>query len=385
MNALFNNYSRRPISIVEGKGTIVKDSNGKSYLDFTSGIAVCSLGHAHTALVKTLREQSEKIWHTSNLFDSPGQVNLAESLIKDNHFSHALFCNSGAEANEAAIKLARKHTGKHHIITFENSFHGRTFGAMSATGQEKIQKGFGPLVDKFTILPFNDAQALKGEIDESVAAIMLEIIQGEGGVNAVTDEFANAIQEICEASDILLIVDEVQTGIGRTGTRFAFEQTSLKPDIISMAKGLGGGFPIAGILGTAELYETFGPGSHGTTFGGNPLGVAVAQTVIDTVFQQSFLDEVKAKSDYFVQKLNEALPQDQFTVRGKGLLLGIDCGKEVASLVVKAEEAGLLLVAAGPNVLRLLPPLTVTQSELDEAVEILKSVLLQSNEKAVSI
>ncbi|TSI03085.1 acetylornithine transaminase [Lysinibacillus sp. BW-2-10] len=382
MNALFNNYARRPISIVEGKGTIVKDSNGKRYLDFTSGIAVCALGHSHPALVETIKAQSEKIWHTSNLFESPGQVKLAESLIEDNHLAHALFCNSGAEANEAAIKLARKHTGKNHIITFVNSFHGRTFGAMSATGQEKIHQGFGPLVDKFTYLPFNDVEALNNAIDDSVAAIMLEVIQGEGGVNGVTDEFANAIQEICDQKGILLIIDEVQTGIGRTGTRFAFEQTPLKPNIVTMAKGLGGGFPIAGILATSELYETFGPGSHGTTFGGNPLGVAVAQTVIDLVFQQTFLDEVNEKSAYLVEKLNEVLSADQFTIRGKGLLLGIDCGTEVASLVAKAEEEGLLLVAAGPQVLRLLPPLTVTNEEIDEAVEILKKILVK--ERAVS-
>jgi len=377
MNALFNNYSRRPISIVEGKGTLVKDSNGKQYLDFTSGIAVCCLGHAHPALVKTIQEQSEKLWHISNLFESPGQVALAESLVKDNHLSHALFCNSGAEANEAAIKLARKHTGKHHIITFENSFHGRTFGAMSATGQEKIHKGFGPLVDQFTYLPFNDAEALKDAIDDSVGAIMLEIIQGEGGIHEVTPEFAQAINEICANSDILLIVDEVQTGISRTGTRFAFEQTSLKPDIVSMAKGLGGGFPIGGILATAELYETFGPGSHGTTYGGNPLAVAVAQTVIDHVFEDAFLEEVQEKSQYLIEKLKEALPQEQFEIRGKGLLIGLDCGKEVASLVAKAEEEGLLLVAAGPQVLRLLPPLTVTNAEIDEAVEILKKILVE--------
>jgi len=377
MNALFNNYSRRPISIVEGKGTIVKDSNGKQYLDFTSGIAVCCLGHAHPALVKTIQEQSEKIWHTSNLFESPGQVALAESLVQDNHLAHALFCNSGAEANEAAIKLARKHTGKHHIITFKNSFHGRTFGAMSATGQEKIQKGFGPMVDQFTYLPFNDVEALENAIDDSVAAIMLEVIQGEGGIHEVTEEFAQAINEICGNSDILLIVDEVQTGIGRTGTRFAFEQTALKPDIVSMAKGLGGGFPIGGILGTAEIYETFGPGSHGTTYGGNPLAVAVAQTVIDHVFKSSFLDEVQEKSQYLIKKLNEALPQDQYEVRGKGLLIGVDCGKEVGSFVAKAEEEGLLLVAAGPQVLRLLPPLTVTNEEIDAAVEILKKILVE--------
>lgn len=376
MTALFNNYSRRPISIVEGKGTIVKDADGKQYLDFTSGIAVCCLGHAHPALVKTVQEQSEKIWHTSNLFESPGQVALAESLVENNHLAHALFCNSGAEANEAAIKLARKHTGKHHIITFKNSFHGRTFGAMSATGQEKIHKGFGPLVDQFTYLPFNDVDALKEAVDDSVAAIMLEIIQGEGGIIEVTEEFARAISEICENSDVLLIVDEVQTGIGRTGARFAFEHTPLKPDIVSMAKGLGGGFPIGGILGTQELYETFGPGSHGTTYGGNPLGVAVAQTVINHVFDASFLKEVQEKSQYLIDKLEKSLPEGEFVVRGKGLLLGLDCGKEVATLVEKAEEEGLLLVAAGTHVLRILPPLTVTYEEIDKAVEILAKILV---------
>ncbi|RKJ18322.1 aminotransferase class III-fold pyridoxal phosphate-dependent enzyme, partial [Butyricicoccus sp. 1XD8-22] len=225
------------------------------------------------SLVKALQEQSEKIWHTSNLFDSPEQVKLAESLVKDNHLSHAFFCNSGAEANETAIKMARKHTGKSNIITFENSFHGRTFGAMSATAQEKIHKGFGPLVEKFTYLPFNDARALKDAVDDSVAAIMLEVVQGEGGVNPITEEFANTIQDICSNSDVLLIIDEVQTGIGRTGTRFAFEQTPLKPNLVTMAKGLGGGFPIAGVLGTSEIYDTFSPGSHGTTYGGNPLAV----------------------------------------------------------------------------------------------------------------
>lgn len=377
MNALFNTYARRPIDIVEGKGTIVKDSTGKEYLDFTSGIAVCSLGHAHPELVKAIQTQSEKLWHISNLFESQGQVQLAESLTKDTHLSHAFFCNSGAEANEAAIKLARKYTGKHHIITFQNSFHGRTFGAMSATGQEKIQKGFGPLVEKFTYLPFNDVKALEEHIDDSVAAIMLEVVQGEGGVNPVSEQFAQAIQNICEKHNILLIVDEVQTGIGRTGTRFAYEQTPLKPDIVTMAKGLGGGFPIGGILGVSKLYEAFGPGSHGTTFGGNPLGVAVAQKVIDIVFEQSFLDEVNEKSAYFIEKLKENFPRDQFNIKGKGLLLGIEViGKEAASYIGSAEKEGLLVVGAGPNVIRLLPPLTVTKEEIDQAINILKKVLL---------
>ena len=373
MGALFQNYARRPIAIVEGKGTEVFDADGKRYLDFTSGIAVCALGHAHPVLVKAIQEQSEKLWHISNLFQSPGQEKLADTLVKDLHLSHAFFCNSGAEANEAAIKLARKHTGKHKIIVFQQSFHGRTFGAMSATGQDKVRNGFGPLVSEFVTLPFNDVEALKAAVDGETAAIMLELIQGEGGVNPVTDEFAAAIHEIHQATDVLLIVDEVQTGIGRTGTRFAFEQTVLKPDIVSMAKGLGGGFPIGGILGTAEMFDTFSAGTHGTTFGGNPLGVAVAQAVLGEVFNDEFLQGVQEKSAYFIDKLYQELPG--IKVNGKGLMLGIGWGEEVAPYVTALDEAGLLTVAAGPKVIRLLPPLTVTKEEIDEAIGILKTVL----------
>ncbi|MGM9943803.1 MAG: acetylornithine transaminase [Lysinibacillus sp.] len=375
MGALFQNYARRPIAIEKGQGTEVFDTNGKRYLDFTSGIAVCALGHAHPAIVKAIQEQSEKLWHISNLFESPGQEKLAETLVQDLHLSHAFFCNSGAEANEAAIKLARKHTGKHKIIVFQQSFHGRTFGAMSATGQDKVRNGFGPLVSEFVTLPFNDVETLKAAVDGETAAIMLELIQGEGGVNPVTDEFAAAIHDIHQNSDVLLIVDEVQTGIGRTGTRFAFEQTVLKPDIVSMAKGLGGGFPIGGILGTAELFDTFSAGTHGTTFGGNPLGVAVAQTVLDHVFNEEFLQGVQEKSAYLVAKVKESLPH--VNVYGKGLMLGIGWGEDVAPYVTALDGAGLLTVAAGPQVIRLLPPLTVSNEEIDEAVAILKSVLVK--------
>ena len=323
-----------------------------------------------------MQEQSEKLWHISNLFDIPGQEKVAEKLVADTHFSHAFFCNSGAEANEAAIKLVRKHTGKNHIITFEKSFHGRTFGAMSATGQDKVHNGFGPLVDKFTIVPFNDVAALEATIDDSVAAIMLEMIQGEGGVNSVTPEFAQAIAAICEDKGILLIIDEVQTGIGRTGTRYAYEQTVLKPNLVTLAKGLGGGFPIGAMLGTAEFYDTFGPGTHGTTFGGNPLAMSVAETVLNHVFEPTFLQNVQNLSAYFVEQLKAHLPA-MYTVQGQGLLLGVGCGDtEVAAYIAAAEEKGLLLVGAGPNVIRLLPPLTVTKAEIDEAVAILKTILL---------
>ena len=376
MSTLFGNYGKRRAEIVKGQGTIVEDAAGKKYLDFTSGIAVVSLGHAHPAIVKAIQEQSEKLWHTSNLFTIPGQEKVAKKLVADTHFSHTFFCNSGAEANEAAIKLVRKHTGKNHIITFEKSFHGRTFGAMSATGQSKIHNGFGPLVDKFTIVPFNDVAALEAVIDDSVAAIMLETIQGEGGVNLVTPEFAQAIATICKDRGIFLIIDEVQTGISRTGTRYAYEQTVLKPDIVTLAKGLGGGFPVGAMLGTAEFYDSFGPGVHGTTFGGNPLAMSVAEAVLNEVFEPSFLQNVKELSSYLVEKLKAHLPAS-YSVQGQGLLLGIGCGdKDVAPYIAAAEEKGLLLVSAGPNVIRLLPPLTVTKEEIDKAVSILKTVLL---------
>lgn len=380
MGALFGNYARRPIALVKGQGTHVWDEDGKEYLDFTSGIAVLSLGHAHPALVDAITQQANTIWHTSNLFASPGQEALAQKLVADTHLAHAFFCNSGAEANEAAIKMARKHTGKHHIITFEKSFHGRTFGAMSATGQDKVQQGFGPLVSQFTHLPYNDVEALKATADDSVAAIMLEVIQGEGGLAQITPEFADAIMELCNEKGILLIVDEVQTGIGRTGTRYAFEQTSLKPHLVSLAKGLGGGYPIGGLLGVADIYDTFSAGSHGTTFGGNPLGVSVAQTVLQHVFDEAFLADVQAKGTYLQQALAKALPADTFSILGQGLMVGIHCGgEEVAHYIPKLEEAGVLLVAAGPYVLRVLPPLTVTTAEIDEAVARIAAVLTASH------
>ncbi|PIC83370.1 acetylornithine transaminase [Sporosarcina sp. P1] len=375
MTYLFNNYARRAVHLVKGQGTVVTDDKGKDYLDFTSGIAVVSLGHAHPAIVKALQEQSEKLWHISNLFESPEQEKLAESLTRNTDLSYALFCNSGAEANEAAIKLARKHTGKHHILSFKQSFHGRTFGAMAATGQDKIQKGFGPMLESFEALPFNDVEALKQATNDHVAAIMLEVIQAEGGVNSIEPAFAEAVMAACNEHNILLIIDEVQTGIGRTGTRYAYEQTALKPNIVSLAKGLGGGFPIGALLASEELFNTFGPGTHGTTFGGNPLAVSVAQTVVDHVFDPAFLKDVQEKSTYLKQQLQLELPKDKYSIRGNGLLVGIHSNNEVGSYIQEAEKQGLLLVPAGTNVIRLLPPLTVSKEEIDQAVAILKKIL----------
>lgn len=375
MTALFQNYGRRPLEIVEGKGTVVKDSNGKSYLDFTSGIAVVSLGHANERLVHVLNEQSKKMWHTSNLFESSGQEQLAQQLTNDTHLSRALFCNSGAEANEAMMKLARKHTGKSTIITFEQSFHGRTFGTMAATGQDKVKEGFGSMLESFITVPYNDPEALRQAMSHDVAAIMLEVIQGEGGVTKVTDEFAETIVEMSKTYGALILVDEVQTGIGRTGTRYAYEQTVIEPDIISLAKGLGGGFPVGAIVAKEKFAKDFGPGTHGTTFGGNPLAMAVANEVIATIFDASFLQEVEKKGAHLKEAIQRELPAD-VQVRGEGLLIGIKKeGWKAQDALVAAEEKGLLTVAAGNEVLRLVPPLTVTNEEIDEAVSILKDVL----------
>ncbi|PPA69785.1 acetylornithine transaminase [Jeotgalibacillus proteolyticus] len=379
MTFLFNNYARRSLSIVKGKGTVVEDSSGKSYLDFTSGIAVTNLGHAHPAIVDALQQQSEKLWHISNLFESPEQEKLAESLVDGTPLAHAFFCNSGAEANEAAIKLSRKHSQKHVIITFEQSFHGRTFGAMSATGQEKVKQGFGPLLESFRTVPFNDKEALVNAADDQVAAILIEVIQGEGGVNVLDHELVETINTLCREKNILLIIDEVQTGISRTGTRYAYEQTNLKPDIVTLAKGLGNGFPIGAMLGSEELFDSFGPGTHGTTFGGNPLAVSVARKVTELAFPDSFTNEVAEKGSYLTKLLSPLLDNGALkAIRGKGLLLGLECTDEAAPFIKQAEEAGLLVVPAGPNVIRLLPPLTVSKEELEQAADILKNILLST-------
>ena len=374
MSVLFQNYARRPIELVEGKGTIAYDQNGKKYLDFSSGIAVTSLGHANEELVQVVCEQSKKVWHTSNLFQNSKQEEVATKLIEGTHFGQALFCNSGAEANEAAIKLARKHTGKFKIITFQQSFHGRTLGTMAATGQDKVKEGFGPMLETFDIIPYNDEAALERAMGDDVAAIMLEVVQGEGGVEPITASFAEKIDEMSKQYGALIIVDEVQTGIGRTGTKYAFQQTALQPDIISLAKGLGGGFPIGAMVATKELADTFGPGTHRTTFGGNYLATAVASKVCDIIFDENFLQQVQEKGAYLKETIEKELPT--LETKGQGLLFGIrQEGWDVASVLAKAEEAGLLTVAAGNNVLRLLPPLTVSKEEIDEAVHILKQIL----------
>jgi acetylornithine aminotransferase len=376
MSSLFPTYARKPVSFVKGKGTTLVDEYGSTYLDFTSGIAVVNLGHGHEAPLNALIQQGEKLWHVSNLYENTLQEQLAGLLVHDTPFDLAFFCNSGAEANEAAIKLAKKHTGKKKIITFKQSFHGRTFAAMSATGQEKVKAGYGPMVPEFAILPFNDSEALVNEADKNTAAVMLEVIQGEGGIIPAETGFLNTIQQVCAEKNILLIVDEIQTGMGRTGKRYAFEHTGLIPDIATVAKGLGNGYPIGAMLGKLFLKESFGPGSHGTTFGGSPLASAVGKAVTQTIFQEDFLSETEEKGRMLMAMLQQTLADNPIfkEIRGKGLLIGIECSSTAVNIADELMQNGLLVVPAGTHVIRLLPPLTVTLEEIKQAVLIIEEV-----------
>ncbi|MBC1414670.1 acetylornithine transaminase [Listeria innocua] len=376
MKHVFPTYNRFPVDIVKGSGTVVKDATGKTYLDFTSGIAVCNLGHCPENVTEAIQSQLANIWHTSNLYECALQDSVAE-LITNGTDKLVFFCNSGTEANEAALKLARKYTGKEKIITFEKSFHGRTFGSMSATGQAKIHQGFGSLVPGFTYVPYNDIESFKTELDENTAAVLLEVIQGEGGVIPGNAAWLMEVQMLCKKAGALLIIDEVQTGLGRTGTLFGFQQTFLDPDIFTLAKGLGNGLPIGAMVGKEYLSSAFGPGSHGSTFGGNKLALAAAKEILLTMKQPGFLEEVNAKAAYFRNLLEEHFEQlENFVeIRGEGFLIGIELDSVAEPVVTELRNQGLLILTAGPNILRILPPLTVSYAEIDQAISILKSVL----------
>ncbi|HHQ1281592.1 TPA: acetylornithine transaminase [Listeria innocua] len=376
MKHVFPTYDRFPVDIVKGNGTVVKDATGKTYLDFTSGIAVCNLGHCPENVTETIQSQLANIWHTSNLYECALQDSVAE-LITNGTDKLVFFCNSGTEANEAALKLARKYTGKEKIITFEKSFHGRTFGSMSATGQAKIHQGFGGLVPGFTYVPYNDIESFKTELDENTAAVLLEVIQGEGGVIPGNAAWLMEVQMLCKKAGALLIIDEVQTGLGRTGTLFGFQQTFLDPDIFTLAKGLGNGLPIGAMVGKEYLSSAFGPGSHGSTFGGNKLALAAAKEILLTMKQTGFLEEVNAKAAYFRNLLEEHFEQleNVVEIRGEGFLIGIELDSVAEPVVTELRNQGLLILTAGPNILRILPPLTVSYAEIDQAISILKSVL----------
>lgn len=375
--AILPTYKRFDVHVKQASGTQVEDINGKQYLDFGSGIGVCNLGHRHPAVQEAIETQLNAYWHVSNLYHNPIQEDVAKLLTENSMLDYVFFCNSGAEANEAAIKLARKATNKTKIVTFKQSFHGRTFATMSATGQEKIQVGFGPLLETFVYAPYNDIDAVKNIIDDDTAAIMLELVQGEGGVIPAEASFVNELEKLCKERSIVLIIDEIQTGIGRTGKRFAYEHFNIKPDIVTLAKGLGNGVPVGAMLANQKFYDVFGPGSHGSTFGGNPIAMAAAKAVLNIAFDSSFLEEVTKKAETLQSQLNARiadLPAVQ-SIRGKGMMIGIECKQDISHLIPQMIDKGLLVLVAGPTVIRLLPPLTVTNDEIDKAVSVLEEVL----------
>jgi len=379
---LMPTYARFPVTLVRGEGSYAYDDSGRRYLDFISGIAVNSLGHAHPALRKTISGQAGLMIHCSNLFHIPAQEELATRLSALSGLDQAFFCNSGAEANEAAFKLARKYwydrdSNRRGIICAANSFHGRTLNTLTATGQAKVKIGFDPLPPGFTHVPFGEIDALGNAINAATAAIILEPIQGEGGVNMPPDGYLPAVRDLCDEHGILLILDEVQTGIGRSGRMFAFEYSAIRPDILTLAKGLGGGVPIGAMLATESIASSFGPGTHGSTFGGNPLSCTAALTVLDLIELESLLENTRRQGSRLFEGLL-ALQQRHSTirqVRGKGLLIGVEMARELAPIIQKCRHAGLLLLPAGPSVLRFLPPLNVKSAAIDEALLILGKVL----------
>lgn len=380
---LMDTYNRYPIMLVKGEGTRVWDSEGNAYLDFVAGIAVNSLGHCHPALVEAIKKQAETLIHCSNLYWNEKQIELAKMISENSFGGKVFFANSGAEANEGAIKLARKYASlkyggkRYKIITAKNSFHGRTFGALTATGQEKYHKGFGPLLAGFKYVPLNDIEALYEAVDDEVCAIMLEVIQGEGGIHEATPEYVKAVRKICDENDLLFILDEVQTGIGRTGKLFGYEHYGVVPDIMTLAKGLGGGFPIGAIV-AKEDKAVFEPGDHASTFGGNPLACAAGIAVLNEVTKDGFLESVDKKGKYFREGLETLQKKHKVVkeIRGKGLMVGCEVDLEDASeIVLKALEKRLLINSVSHNVLRFVPPLIVTEEEIDEALQILDDVL----------
>lgn len=381
-------YGRFPVTLVKGKGSYVWDDKDNQYLDFTSGIATCNLGHVPNAVKEKLEEQLQNLWHCSNLYNIPNQEKLAALLTANSCGDQVFFCNSGAEANEAAIKLARRYVnkvkgnGSPTIVTFHQSFHGRTLGTLTATGQEKIQQGFSPLMPGFNYLPFNDIDALDELYTIKPAAVLLELVQGEGGVIPANPDWVKKLEQICKENGILLMVDEIQTGIGRTGTLFAYEQYSIEPDVISVAKGLGSGFPIGAIIAKEEAAKGFEPGSHGSTFGGNPLATAAGLATVTHILDSNLLDQAKEMSVYLDAQLQNLKEKYSFIndIRGKGLLKGLVIAVNALEIVQKAITNKLLILTAGSNVVRILPPLTVTKNEIDEFTEALEKTF-QSMEK----
>ena len=377
-----NTYNRFPIAITKGKGCKVWDADGKEYLDFVAGLAVCNLGHCHPKVVKAIQEQAERLIHISNLYHIEPQAQLAELLCKNSFADKAFFCNSGAEANEAAIKLTRKYfkdknESRFQIITMEKSFHGRTLATLAATGQKKVQAGFEPLLEKFIYVPFNDAGAVANAITSQTAAVMIEPIQGEGGVNIPSESYLKELKTLCKKEGVLLIFDEVQVGMGRTGKLFAYEHYGVTPDIMTLAKGLAGGVAIGCMLATDEVAKSFVPGTHASTFGGNPLATAAGIAAIKAVLEQGMLENCRKVGKYLLEKLNKLKAEYPFIkeIRGKGLMIGMELTIPGADIVKACMEKGLLINCTADKILRFIPPLVVTEKDVDEMMKILSKQL----------
>ncbi len=377
-----NTYARYPILLVRGKGTRVWDLEGKEYLDFVSGLAVCNLGHCHPKVVKALQDQAEKLIHVSNFYYIEPQIQLASLLCQHSFADKVFFCNSGAEANEGAMKLARKYAkekmGKdqYEIITMEGSFHGRTLATLTATAQEKFHKGYEPLMPGFKYVPFNDIRAVKNAIDPKTCAVMVEPIQGEGGVNCPSEGYLKALREICDEKGLLLIFDEVQVGMGRTGKLFAYEHEGVEPDMLTLAKSLAGGVPIGALLIKKGVADSFMPGDHASTFGGNPLATAAGVAALTTIFEERMLENCQRMGDYLLSQLEEIKKKFPLVkeVRGKGLILGAELKIEGSAIVKEMLKKKILINCTMGNVLRFLPPLIVTKEEIDRVVFSLEEV-----------
>ena len=386
MTFLANNYNRKKISFKKGAGSYLVATNGKKYLDFCSGIAVNSLGHANPRLVKALYKQAKKVWHVSNAFTIPEGEMLAKKLVKKTFADSVIFQNSGTEATEVAIKVARRYfysigkPKKNRILCVKNSFHGRTIAAIFASGSKKMTEGFGPKVSGFDHFTFGDHNSLKKRISKNTAAIMVETIMGEGGIKVIPDWCLRDLRKLCNKKKILLILDEVQCGIGRSGDFFAFENSKVKPDIVPIAKGIGGGFPIGAVLMNKKVSKAMVPGTHGSTFGGNPLAMSVGNEVMDIISNKKFLNNVKNLSKYFLKNLNiikNKYPNIIKQIRGKGLLIGIQLHSDQSLFIKKLMENKLLTIKAAENVIRILPPLNVKKSEIDVALKVINKVCLE--------
>ena len=383
MSAILGTYARRPISFSHGKGCYLFSTSNDKYLDFVSGIAVNALGHCHDHLVKTVQEQAAKLWHVSNAFEIPEQERLAQRLVENTFADYVIFMNSGAEATEASIKIARKYffekgqPEKNRIITFKGAFHGRTLASLFAANNPDHIKGFEPKVEGFDQVDFGDHEALKKAINKNTAAIMVETILGEGGIKIIPDQCLQELRKLCDEHDLLLILDEVQCGIGRSGKFFAFDWAGIEPDIVPIAKGIGGGFPVGACLVNKKAGSGMKPGNHGSTFGGNPLAMSVGNAVLDIILEKGFLENVVKIGEYFeaqLLKLKEKYPSVIEEVRGKGLLRGIKLKSDNAKFLNELFEHKMLAVKASENVVRLLPPLIVKEKEIDEAISIIEKV-----------